>query len=48
MEESTRRVAQLQGDRPDTYTPERERNEESLGLFEYDAGAVPLLAAAAS
>ncbi len=46
MEESTRRVAQLQGERPDTYTAGRERNEESLGLFEYDAATVPVLAAA--
>lgn len=46
MEESTKRVAQLQGDKPETYDRAGERNEESLGLFEYDASTVPLYAAA--
>ena len=46
MEESTRRVAQLQGNKPETYDRASERNEESLGLFEYDASTVPLFAAA--
>ena len=46
MQESTKRVAQLQGDKPETYDRAGERNEESLGLFEYDAGTVPLQAAA--
>jgi salicylate hydroxylase len=42
MAESKKRVSQLQGDHPETYNRAGERNEESLGLFEYDAGAVPL------
>ena len=40
MAESQKRVSQLQGDHPETYDSEGERNEESLGLFEYDAGTV--------
>ena len=40
MAESQKRVAQLQGDQPETYTLKGERNEESLGLFGYDAGTV--------
>ncbi len=40
MEESQQRVSQLQGDRPETYSRGNERNEESLGLFAYDAGTV--------
>ena len=47
MEESSRRVKQLQGDQPETYNSRTERNEESLGLFEYDAGEITLLKAAA-
>ena len=38
MEESAKRVSQLQGDHPESYTSDSERNEESLGLFAYDAG----------
>jgi salicylate hydroxylase len=40
MAESQKRVAQLQGDHPESYSSDSERNEESLGLFEYDAGTV--------
>ncbi len=39
MAESEKRVSQLQGDHPETYSSASERNEESLGLFEYDAGS---------
>ena len=42
MEESQQRVSQLQGDRPETYSRGNERNEESLGLFAYDAGTVAI------
>jgi len=38
MDESQKRVGQLQGDHPEAYNSANERNEESLGLFEYDAG----------
>lgn len=40
MAESQARVAQLQGDHPETYNSTGERNEESLGLFDYNAGSV--------
>lgn len=40
MQASEDRVAQLQGDRPEGYTAQNEVNEESLGLFKYDASAV--------
>lgn len=42
MAESEKRVSQTQPEQPEKFDKKKERNEETLGLFDYDAGSTEL------
>jgi len=46
MEGSLKRGKQTQRDHPETFNADDERNEQSFGLFDYDAGEIELQKAA--